>query len=65
MEKIFEKYETLICMLLIIIYIVLNSFCMQNFGIADYRTVIVNTVISMVLIILFPMMKELLKILHP
>ena len=58
MEKIFEKYETLICMLLIIIYIVLNSFCMQNFGIADYRTVIVNTVISMVLIILMIALKR-------
>lgn len=52
MKKFFEKHEFLICMLLIIIYIISNSYCMQNFGIEDYRSTIVNTIISLGLIIL-------------
>ena len=39
-------------MLLIIIYIILNSFCLQNFGITDYKTTIINTVFSLALITL-------------
>ena len=31
MKKIFEKHETLFCMLLIIAYIIVNSFCIQNY----------------------------------
>ena len=46
MKKLFEKHETLICMLLIILYIVINSYCIQNFGITDYRSTIINTVFS-------------------
>lgn len=46
MIKFFEKHEFLICMFLIIIYIVSNSYCMQNFEVEDYRTVVVNTIIS-------------------
>ena len=30
MIKIFEKHETLFCILLIVIYVVVNSFIMQN-----------------------------------
>ena len=58
MEKIFEKYEFLICMLLIIIYIILNSFCLQNFGITDYKTTIINTVFSLALITLIISIKK-------
>ena len=58
MEKIFEKYEFLICMLLIILYIILNSFCLQNFGITDYKTTIINTVFSVVLITLIISIKK-------
>lgn len=58
MIKFFEKHEFLICMLLIIIYIVSNSYCMQNFGIEDYRSTIVNTVISLGLIILMISLKS-------
>ena len=46
MKKLFKKHETLICMLLIILYIVINSYCIQNFGITDYRSAIINTVFS-------------------
>ena len=52
MIKFFEKYELLICMLLIIIYIVSNSYCMQNFGTQDYRSAIINTAISIGLVVL-------------
>ena len=50
MKKLFEKHETLICMLLIILYIVINSYCIQNFGITDYRSTIINTVFSSALL---------------
>ncbi len=51
MEKYFEKHETLITILLIIIYVVTNSYCMQNFGANDYRTAIWNFVLSLAIII--------------
>ena len=51
MQKFFEKHEVLISILLIIIYLVSNSFCMQNFGVADYRTTIINFVLSIAIII--------------
>jgi len=52
MKKTFEKYETLFCILLIAVYILVNSYCIENFGIEDYRSAITNTIFSMVLIIL-------------
>lgn len=58
MIKFFEKHEFLICMLLIIIYVVSNSYCMQNFGVEDYRSTIINTVISIGLIVLIMSLKS-------
>lgn len=58
MIKFFEKNETLVCMFLIIVYILSNSYCMQNFGVEDYRTSIVNTIISVCLIILMITLKR-------
>lgn len=52
MKKIFEKHETLFCILIIIAYVVINSFCIQNFGTTDYRSVVINTIISILLIYL-------------
>ena len=52
MKKVFEKHETLFCMLLIIMYILINSFCLQNFGTEDYRSTVINTVFSLVLLAL-------------
>ena len=52
MKKIFEKHETLFCIFLIVIYILLNSYCIQNFGVEDYRSAIINTIFSIILIIL-------------
>ena len=58
MIKFYEKNETLVCMFLIIVYILSNSYCMQNFGVEDYRTSIVNTIISVCLIILMFTLKR-------
>jgi len=58
MIKTFEKYETVFCILLIIVYIILNLFCIQNFGIEDYRSAIINTMFSVFLIVLIKMLKR-------
>lgn len=58
MEKVFEKHETLFCIALIILYVWVNSYCIQNFGLADYRSAIINTIFSMVLIVLMIMLKR-------
>lgn len=52
MKKIFEKHETLCCILLIVLYVVINSYCMQNFGLEDYRSTIINTVFSVAVLAL-------------
>ena len=51
-KKIFCKYETLFCILLIVLYILINSYCINNLGIFSYKSVIVNTIFSMLLIML-------------
>ena len=58
MKKIFEKHETLFCILLIVVYILINSYCIQNFGIEDYRSAIINTLFSIALIILMIILKR-------
>lgn len=50
MKKIFEKYETLCCILLIILYVVVNSYCIQNYGYTSYISFIINTIFSIGLI---------------
>jgi len=52
MKKIFEKHETLFCIGLIVLYIVLNSYAINKFGGEDYRSVIINTVFSLFLVLL-------------
>jgi len=59
MKKIFEKHETIFCILLIVVYILINSYCIQNFGIEDYRSVIVNTIFSIALIVLMIILKRI------
>lgn len=58
MKKIFEKHENLYCILLIVLYVVVNSYCMQNFGTADYRSAIVNTLFSVALLALVISLKR-------
>ena len=57
MKKRLEKYETWFCMGLIVLYVVINSFCMQNFGIEDYRSALINTAFSAGLIALIVALK--------
>ncbi len=57
-KKVFEKHETPFCILLIVLYIVSNSFCMQNFGVADPRSAIVNTALSALLALLITALKR-------
>lgn len=42
MEKLFKKQETGITIFFIVLYIVSNSFCMQEFGLIDVKTLILN-----------------------
>lgn len=58
MNKLFEKHETLFCMLLIIIYIVVNSVCVQNFGFTSCISFIANTIFSVCLIALVLSLKK-------
>ncbi len=58
MKKIFEKHETLCCILLIVLYVVINSYCMQNFGLEDYRSTIINTVFSLAVLALIVSLKR-------
>lgn len=58
MKKYFEKYETFVCILLIVLYVVINSLCINNFGILDYRTTIINTVFTIVLLFLIFFLKR-------
>lgn len=58
MEKLFKKHETLFCILLIILYVIVNSYCVQNFGTTDYRCTIINTIFSCLLIGLMVILKK-------
>ena len=59
MRKIFEKNETLFCILLIVVYVIVNSYCIQNFGMCDYRATIINTVFSIFLIAIMIVLKRI------
>ncbi len=52
MKKIFEKHESMICIILIVVYVIANSYCMQNWGLENYRSTIINTIFSVALIAL-------------
>lgn len=58
MKKIFEKKETLFCILLIVAYVIINSYCIQNFGLTDYRSLFINTIFSIILILLMIVLKR-------
>lgn len=50
MKKILEKNELLFSIISIIIYVVLNSYYVQNFGTTSYKSIIINTLISIILL---------------
>ncbi len=58
MKKLFEKHETLFCILLIILYILINMYCVQNFGVTSYISTIINTIFSIGLITLIILLKR-------
>lgn len=51
MKKWYEKYEMFVCISLIIIYVLSNSYCMQKFGLTDYRSAIWNLGFSLIIFI--------------
>ena len=58
MEKVFKKHETLITIALIIIYVVANSYTMQNFGYTSIQSAIINTILSAVILTLIFLIKR-------
>ena len=58
MKKFLEKNELFLSLFLIILYVVINSYCMQNFGLYSYKSSIINTVFSIFLIILMIILKR-------
>lgn len=58
MNKVFEKHETLFCMLLIIVYLAVNSVCVQNFGHTSFVSFIANTILSVCLIVIMLLLKR-------
>ena len=56
--KIFKKYEILFCILLIVLYIVANSFCIQNFGYTSLMSVVINTALSLLLVAIMLVLKR-------
>ena len=59
MVKFYEKHEFSFCMILIIFYIVINSICLDNFGQFNYKTALVNTLFSLLLIAFMKKLKGL------
>ena len=49
--RFYKKYEMIFVILLIVFYIVINSFFLNNFGLTDYRSFIVNLLFSLMIII--------------
>lgn len=41
-RKFYETHETALCMVLIGAYVIINSYCAQNFGTTDFRSALVN-----------------------
>lgn len=58
MIELFKKKEDLFTILIIIIYVVLNSYCINSFGTTSYLTTIMNTCISVVLIYIIKSLKR-------
>ena len=58
MKKIYEKNETLFCILIIIAYVLSNSYFRQNYGYTSYMSAIFNTIFSLLLILLIIKLKR-------
>ena len=58
MEKIFKKHETTFVITLIIVYVVVNSYLVQNFGYTSIQSAIVNTILSILILFLIIAVKR-------
>ena len=58
MSIYFKKNETLFTMGIIIIYVIANSYLMQNFGYTSLQSVIVNTLLSIIIFLLIISIKR-------
>ena len=58
METLFKKHETLFTIALIVIYVVTNSYLMQNYDTTSIQSVVVNTILSILLIVLIILLKR-------
>ena len=52
MENLFKKHEILFTIGSIVIYVVINSYLMQNFGYTSIQSVIANTIMTILIIAL-------------
>lgn len=50
MKGLLEKYESAVTYALIVLYVVINSYCRSNFGTTDYRSALAVTIFSVVLV---------------
>ena len=50
MKKFIERHELLFTLLSIVAYVFINSYCLQNFGVANNRTVFVNFLMLFILL---------------
>lgn len=60
MNKFYNNHETLFTILLILIYLISNSLCINNYGLTSYQIVLCNLILSS-LIILFIIKNKLSK----
>ncbi len=51
MERLFKKNETFCTIAFIMIYVLLNSYLIQNYGFTSIQSVMINTVLSLLLIV--------------
>ncbi len=58
-NKFFEKHETLCLIILIAGYVIMNSYCVQNFGYTSPVSFVINTIFSVVLLTLIIISKKI------
>jgi membrane protease YdiL (CAAX protease family) len=57
MKKFFEKNEMFISIFMIVVYLVLNSFCLDKFGMYSWQTMLANIILSLIIAIFIFVLK--------
>ena len=57
MKKFFEKNEMFISIFMIVVYLVLNSFCLDKFGMYSWQTMLANVFLSLIIVIFIFVLK--------